>query len=508
MIVQSHLLELSKPIPYQHQVYNGLDAALTVEIWEELQRLHNNPPEVYAFERALQGPALDIMLRGFLIDDYERRNGIELLKQQRSDVNKILQRFAFAIWDKGVNAQSGQQLQALFYKAMKIPEIWSSKKGVRALRMDRETLEKLEVYKYAAPIVSCVKAIRELDKKLDVLTADVDPDGRMRTSINVGATETGRLSSSTSTTGSGTNMFNITEELRQMFIADPGWKLCGIDGQQAESREIGFQCGVLFNDWSYLDACESGDLHTTSAKLIWPNLPWNGDPKHDRAIADQNFYRQFSYRDMSKRGGHGSNYIGSASTLAKHLKTPTKLIEDFQSNYFRAFPCIPRLHQWTAEQLQTSRNLTTTFGRKRTFFGRPGDDTTLREAVAYLGQSPTADRVNLAMLRIWRNFGNRIRLLLNLYDAVYFQFREDDSEKEIVEQALAMFDVPMWHGDRMFNVPGEAKTGWNWRSIVTQQDVAKAIAKGEKPPRINVDGLKKWTGVDTRKRTTGVEALL
>ena len=506
MIVHTHLLELSHTIPHQHQVYNGLDCGVTYEVWEELQSLA--APTIYTFERALQGPALDIMLRGFAIDEYERQKGIELLRRQRMEVDAILQRFAHACWDKGINARSGDQLKALFYKTMRIPEIWSTEKGVRALRMNRETLEKLEVYFHARPIIACVKAIRDLDKKLDVLTADVDPDGRMRTSINIGATETGRLSSSASTTGSGTNMFNITEELRRMFVADRGWKLCGIDGEQAESREIGYQCGVLFDDWSYLDACESGDLHTTTARLIWPHLPWNGDSSHDRALADQNFYRNFSYRDMSKRGGHGSNYLGSAFTMARHLKVPTSIIESFQANYFNAFPGIPRLHQWTAQQLQTNRRLTTTFGRERTFFGRPGDESTLREAVAFLGQSPTADRVNLAMLRIWRHFGTRVQLLLNLYDGIYFQYREDDNEQEIVETALALFDVPLFHNGRRFTVPGEAKVGWNWSNEITPEHITRAKTQGKKEPRLNPDGLRKYKGTDPRQRTSPLDALL
>jgi DNA polymerase I-like protein with 3'-5' exonuclease and polymerase domains len=314
----------------------------------------------------------------------------------------------------------------------------------------------------------------------------------MRTSINVGATETGRFSSSKSTTGTGANMFNITEELRGMFVADPGYKLCGIDLEQAESREVGSIIGRLFDDWTYLDACEAGDLHTTVAKMVWKDRAWTGKPVEDRKLAEVKFYRHFSYRDISKRLGHANNYLMTPWTGSRLLKIPLKLAESFQDDYLEAFPGIPRWHRWVAEQLQTTQQLTTAFERQRHFFGRPNDDATLREAVAYEPQSTTADRLNIGLLRMWNHFGPRIQVLLQLYDAVYFQFREDDNESEIISEALQLIDVPMDINGRKFTVPGEAKTGWNWKSFGSD----------------NPDGLKKYKGEDTRKRTTVLERIL
>lgn len=66
---------------------------------------------------------------------------------------------------------------------------------------------------------------------------------------------------------------------------------------------------------------ESGDLHTANARRIWAReLPWTGDILQDRRIADRPFYRDFSYRDMAKRGSHLSNFGNS--------KTSTEDIQD------------------------------------------------------------------------------------------------------------------------------------------------------------------------------------
>ncbi len=64
----------------QHQIYNGLDCCLTFEIFEVLEkqlREKNDPASalVYQFERGMQGPALELMERGWLIDPADGRLG-------------------------------------------------------------------------------------------------------------------------------------------------------------------------------------------------------------------------------------------------------------------------------------------------------------------------------------------------------------------------------------------------------------------------------------------------
>ncbi len=494
--------------PEVHQTYCGLDCAVTFEVLEALAglcgveeaSLPSEPdlswPSTYNFERALQAPALDMMLRGFKIDRYEQQQGILRTQAQLEVIRSQLNVLAEAVWSRPLNANSPKQLKEFFYGAMRLPELWVSQKGERKLSLNREVLEKLEVYFHARPLVALILEARDLAKKLSVLQTEVSSDGRMRTSYNIGGTNTGRWSSSANAEGTGTNLQNITPELRKMFVADAGWKLCGIDLEQAESREVGWLCGTLFSDWSYLDACENGDLHTTTARLIWPELGWGADARANRAVADQRFYREFSYRDMSKRGGHGSNYYGTPFTMARHLKVPTKIMEDFQGRYFSAFPCLPRWHRWVAERLQRDGVLVTPFGRRRQFFGRASDDATLRKAIAFSPQSSTGDRLNLGLWRIWKHMPS-VQLLAQVHDAVYFQFRESEHEDLVVSRALELIgNIPLVHPQgRTFLVPGEAKVGWNW---------------GLGGPS-NPDGLLKWkpSAPDTRVRSPqGLERLL
>lgn len=779
------------------QIYCGLDSCLSYEVRqaeEPMLAARPNARRVYRWERALQAPYLEIMQRGFAINQRERDRACVSLRERISNLQEWLDQLGYAFLGRSINPRSHDQLRFLFYEAMRLPERWTSKKGERKLSLDRDTLEHLnDTYLYARPFISTILSIRDLGKQLERFEDEIDSDGRYRASYNIAGTETGRPSSSSNAFGTGGNAQNIAPNLRYVFVADPGWKLCQIDLEQVEARDVGYFCGCLFGDWTYLDACEcltsdhevltevgwlpigshpnriatwangliefrdvlrwnqgiaqntisvesrsislqgtlghempvyshrgnrlerrslweimqkknltapntgvyvsgiklveeaeliaafqadgtrdkygrvhwtftkgrkiavmqnlldklgyrysiydlqnsgrvrfylhagqgqkswpkhcgkevlswhltslekfchshtlwdasiekngliriysavknhidwlataymltgratsinkhkqnywslsirvnnnhqyrsatftikdedstvhcptvpsgfflvrrndkifisanSGDLHTINARRIWPDLPWGSDPSQWKTCAGRRFYRDFSYRDMAKRGSHLSNYMGGARTAARALKVPVELIEDFQSRYCRgsssAYPCISQWWQWTAQQIQTHRMLTTPFGRERHFFGRPNDDNTLREAIAFLPQSTTADRMNLGLWRVWK-YVPEVQLLAQTYDSITFQFREESDEDSIVSRCLDLIRVELSRPDgRPYVVPGEAKTGWNWGYY--NSDPAKG--------RINLEGLKTWDGKrpDDRRRSSAL----
>lgn len=482
-----------------HQVYNGLDNCLTFEVNQSISQLFSNRPRarrIYEFEKELQGPYLEMMNRGFKVDSLLRRKASIALEKRIISLETTLNQLSLAARDKPCNPRSSDQLKDLFYNSLRLPEIWTSKKGIKKLSLDRDALEKLsDLYFHARPFVWCILRIRDLYKQKQVFDTEIDSDGRFRSSYNIAGTETGRPSSSGSAFGTGGNAQNIAAGLRYPFVADTGKKIGVIDLEQVEARDVGWICGCLFGDWSYLDSCESGDLHTNNAILIWPELPWTQDPKLDRAIADRLYYREFTYRDISKRGGHLSNYMGTAWTAAKHLKCPLEVMEDFQHRYCRgptaAFSCISKWWQWTAQEIQTKHLLVTPFGRERHFFGWTSDDATLREAIAFQPQSTTADRTNLALYLIWR-YLPQVQLLAQTFDSVTFQYNEGQ-ESYVIPRALELMQSITFHhpSGRSYTVPGEAKVGWNWGNF------------DPKDPKKNPEGLMKWSPSRPDTRTRG-----
>lgn len=473
--------EVMAAMPAEHQYwsYNGLDTCITHEVRQVLEE--QLPPEaqaVYQFCLGSQAPALEMMLRGIRIDQTYRQ--AELLRNlnEIEQLQSNLDAFAEAVWERGLNPRSPTQLQKFFYGTLKLPPQWKNDKGNRKISTDREALEGLRAYLLAQPFVSHILAIRDRTKTAGVLSTGIDADGRIRCSYNIGGTETGRWSSSANAFGTGTNLQNITPRLRRMFIADPGFMFCNVDLEQAESRVVGLLAWLLTGQSSYLDACESGDLHTTVCKMIWPGLAWPGDPKGDKELAEEpNFLRHFSRRDIAKRVGHGTNYYGQPHSIAKIVGIPREFVEQFQTAYFRAFPEIRDWHRDTARTLQTTGKLTTPLGRTRHFFGRLRDDATLREAIAYVPQSTIGDLMNIAVNRLWR--WGKVQLLAQVHDSELFQFPEGD-HLTLVSEALSVMRVPLSFPGRLFEIPLEAKVGWNWGYY------------NDDPKRgpINVDGLK------------------
>lgn len=464
----------------QEWVYNGLDCCITDEVLDALlPQLDNQTGSTYSFSRALQGPVLEMGLRGVRIDATRKAQVLEEYFDRLDQLERQLERI---VWEGvgfiGFNWRSPSDLKALFYDRLRIPEIRS--KG--RVTVDRNALEKLEAYHIARPIVAHMLALRDLGKKVGVLKTAIDPDGRMRTSYNIAGTETGRFSSSLSEFGTGTNLQNIEDLLRSIFIADKRMKLAYLDAKQGESRVVGAIEYNVLHDARYLDACEGGDLHTEVAKLCWPELAWTGDARSDKDLAEQPYYRHHSRRFMCKKIGHGSNYGGKPRTLALQAKVPIGVIEDFQPKYFRAFPHL-EWHEYVKEELRRSGILTSLTGRRRHFWGRRDSNDTLRAAIAYDPQGSLADIVNAGMYNLWQN--RDAQLLMQNHDAVVVQYPEH-LEDEIIPKLKKQLEFPIELRDgRKFVIPYDCKTGWNW---------------GEFDGKRNPDGLKEWHGGDTRKR--------
>jgi DNA polymerase-1 len=469
-------------------VYNGMDCCVTAELLDVLQpQLDEATAATYDFSRQLQGPVLEMRLRGIKIDQARRAEVIEEYSDQLDRVEAQLERIvgeAFGVWQFNWRPNS-RDLPGLFYDTLDIPPVMKNGRPT----CDRGALEKLANYYIAKPIVERIIFLRDLMKKIGVLKTEIDKDGRMRTSYNIAGTNTGRLSSSFSEFGTGTNLQNIEESLRSVFVADPGYKLAYLDAQQGESRVVGAIEHNLFGDDRYLDACESGDLHTRVARLVWPDLAWTGKDRTDKVLAERPFYRHYSRRFMCKKIGHGTNYRGQPRTIADQAKVDIKLIKDFQPKYFAAFPAHQRWHAWVQERLYQDGYLVSLTGRKRWFLGRRDDDETLRAAIAYDPQGSLADILNYGMLETWRR--KECQLLMQIHDAVLVQYPEAE-EKTAIPKILEALRYPIkLAGGRRFEIPYDVATGWNWG----------------KASKDNPDGLKEYRGTDHRRRTPEVSIL-
>ena len=499
------------------QVYNGLDCCVTYEIWESLYAdlavvEHNaNAELVYQFERGMQAPSFVMSRRGVLVDRMWREVVRAELESELRTHDSRFQRLAEAVWGiptngkkplnvhvggsaYALNHNSSQQLKEFFYGALNVEAIYTYDKGQAKITVNREALEKLQEFRRAAPFARYIILMRDLGKKIDVLTKRLSADGRMRCSYNVAGTETGRWSSSQDPFGSGDNLQNWTKRMRRCIVADPGKKLYSVDLAQAESFITGGCAYRDGRDKSYLTACRSGDLHTSVAKEIWPDLGWTGERDRDKDIAEQPFYHSLSYRDTTKRLGHGSNYYGKAPHLSKQTKIDKDSVTTFQLKYFRRFPGIKAYQNMQANRLQMDFKVTTALGRCRYFFGRPDDEASLRKAIAFEPQSTVGDYLNLGLWRVWHELDawgpsqGPIELLLQVHDNIVFQI-DDDPELEawVLPRVLDLLKIEVKYKDETIVIPADVESGWNWAPV--------------KVDKKNSDGLYPWTGPGCDKRT-------
>ncbi len=244
-LIAGHEVDISKS---NNAIYNGYDVCLTHEIDEYRQRLGRNDTLIYDMERGMQGPALEMMLRGFKVNLMERDDSIVEITNRKNVTENILKQI-ISVVQGSYNVKlpnSPKQLQHLLYDVMKLRPIERTFNGETKRPMNRETLERLQLQdKWAEPVIAGILFYRDLTKSLQVLETEIDNDCRWRCSYNIGGTSTGRWSSSKSPFGSGNNFQNINETLRRIFIPDPGYKLYGIDKAQSEARDVGWFCGTI-----------------------------------------------------------------------------------------------------------------------------------------------------------------------------------------------------------------------------------------------------------------------
>jgi DNA polymerase I-like protein with 3'-5' exonuclease and polymerase domains len=280
-----------------------------------------------------------------------------------------------------------------------------------------------------------------------------------------------------------TNLQNISDEMRRIFVPDKGKKFAQLDLAQAESRLVA-HLALPFGK-NYLEACNSGDLHTTVTKLIWKDLDWTSAPAKE--IAKRKFYRDFSYRDMAKRGGHATNYGASSSTVAMHLKIPAEQARIFQNGYLGAFSELNKWHNSVKMRLVNGRTITTSLGRRCQFLGRPWDNETIKSAIAYEPQSTIGDLLNEGLYRVWKQFdlcwgtSGRLELVSQVHDSILFQYAPEDESSllPLVRDTLQVV-IPINGEDCKIGV--DIQVGWNW----------------SKHSPANPFGLKDWNGSDDR----------
>lgn len=455
-------------------LYNGKDVTVTREIRDVQERELNDfgTMGIFQHEMSLVEPLMAMTDRGIRIDMQLRDS---LHKQIEEEILR-LQKFLDIAAGSPVNVKSNPQVTKLLYDVLKLPPKYGKSGGLTA---DKDTINEL-AGKYQHPVLSSILKIRERRELIErYLNATVDKDGRMRCSFDITGTRSGRLSSRASIHGSGTNLQNIParrkegEQIRRMFISDPGKVFIYRDFSQAEARVVAYLAGAeglieLFED-------PTRDIHRENASRIF------GKPLKD--VTDNERY-------LAKKVVHASNYGMGPARLVELVAEESEFTgirinfaqaQDLINRYFLLYPEIKEVWWKRVESdIRYSRTLNTPFGRKRMFFGR-WDDKLLRDAYSYQPQSAVGYLGCQAVVNCYHQVEKAMpgyELLLQVHDSVLGQ-SPVSLVHDAAEAMQAAMNIPITINGRTFFIPTDCKVGLNWARASSEnpnglRDLSKA----------------------------------
>jgi DNA polymerase I-like protein with 3'-5' exonuclease and polymerase domains len=204
--------------------------------------------------------------------------------------------------------------------------------------------------------------------------------------------------------------------VRKFFVPDPGCTICDTDLDRADLQVVVWEA----DDDDLKAALRMGvDLHILNGisleNLSAPDIAELVESHPNYPEHKARYKRQ---RQLAKSFIHGTNYGGSARTMAVAATCTVHQAELLQARWFAAHPGIKEWHRRTERQLQACRTVTNKFGYRRVYFDRI--EGLLPEALAWVPQSTVAIYIN----RIWDAVVTRepeIQVLLQVHDSLVWQ---------------------------------------------------------------------------------------
>lgn len=394
--------------------YNCEDACRTYECYEKLQdalRAFNLQEQYNKQVQEILPAALRMMLRGVRVDHEFAKKADKQLEERAASIDEWFKK----VLGHPLNVNSNPQMKALFHDDFGCKKYVHRDTGKPTL--NDEALEKTaKMYPLLRPLILKIVERRSLRVfRSNFFASQTSPDGRMRCSFNIAATETYRWSSSEGADGTGTNLQNIPKDkpskhkmtkgivempnVRCWFIPDPDHTIVEVDLERADAQVVAWDA----DDPIMKQILREGrDLWSEAAREIY-------GAKFDHTD-----------RQTCKQAGHATDYGASARTIAAYIGKTVHEAEQFQRKWFGLFK---RIKPWQEEkmmQLMTRRYVENAFGYRRFYFDRI-DQSLLGQALAWVPQSTVALVINYGLANLHKNMLGRVTPLLQVHDSLVFQ---------------------------------------------------------------------------------------
>ena len=226
--------------------------------------------------------------------------------------------------------------------------------------------------------------------------------------------------------------------IRSLYVARLGCKLVVFDKSQLEMRIAAYVTG----DERMIDACESSDLHSTNAKLIfgdqfdaaeYKRLDREGGKRHPDPELRARYVELYTLRTLAKTSGFAVCYFAEAETVyarlvADGMAIKLRQVEAMVNRLHRSFSTYFRWQQDRhRDSIRTGYLYTPILGRRR-WVGHDCSPTDMN----YHIQGGAADVMNLTLPRIverLRGASPKTRLVAQVHDSAVFEAPADEAER-------------------------------------------------------------------------------
>ncbi len=366
------------------------------------------------YELALIEPLQRLERNGILIDS-------EVLERQSADLAQGLEKLqaeAFSLAGEEFNLGSPKQLQAIFFDKLDLPVLKKTPTG-QPSTAEPVLQELAESYELPRLILEHRSLHKLKSTYTDKLPLEVSPEtGRIHSSFQQAVAATGRLSST------DPNLQNIPirtaagRQVRQAFIAPPGYRLMAADYSQVELRIMAHLSG----DQNLLTAFRSdADIHKATAAEVF-------DTPLSEVSSEQ--------RRSAKAINFGLIYGMSAFGLANQLNVGRGEAQRYVDQYFERYPGVRKFMDETQALADEKGYVETLFGRRLYLPDIHAGNAMLRRAAQRTAinapmQGTAADIIKQAMIDIdhWLDLGEiDARMLLQVHDELVFEVSENDAQ--------------------------------------------------------------------------------
>jgi DNA polymerase-1 len=362
-----------------------------------------------------------------------------------------------ALAGEPLNPGSPKQLgDILFGKMGLAKEVGAKKTKTGAWSTSASVLEDLAELGHKLPqkVLEWRQVAKLRSTYTDALPGFLNPaTGRVHTCYALGATTTGRLSSSEP------NLQNIpvrTEEgrkIRRALIASRGHKLVSADYSQIELRLLAEIADIPALKQAFRDGL---DIHAMTASEMF-GVPIAGMPGEVRRRA--------------KAINFGIIYGISAFGLANQLGIPREEAGAYIKKYFERFPGIRAYMDSTKEFCRKNGYVLTVFGRKCHYPEITASNPSIRAfneraAINARLQGSAADIIRRAMIRMDAALAKErlnAQMLLQVHDELIFEVPDDEVPRtlEVVKRVMEEAPLPAVALSVPLQVDARAADNWD-----------------------------------------------